>query len=47
MNTDYHKLLAQMKASARKEDMEGLSRLGVEPRVVPPENPGLTKALKK
>jgi hypothetical protein len=43
---DYHRLLEQMRASARKEDMEGLSRYGVQPRVIPPELPGITKALK-
>jgi hypothetical protein len=42
----YHALLEKMRASARKEDMEGLSRYGVQPRVIPPELPGVTKALK-
>ena len=43
---NYHGLLEQMRASARKEDMENLSRFGVQPRVIPPELPGVAKALK-
>lgn len=43
---NYHRLLEQMRASARKEDMENLSRYGVQPRVIPPEAPALERALR-
>jgi hypothetical protein len=44
--SDYYTLLAKMRAEGRKEDMEGLSKYGVSPRQVPPENPAVTSALK-
>jgi len=45
-SSDYHALLKKMRAEGQKEDMEGLSKVGVKPRQVPPEAPAVTSALK-